>query len=99
MPERATHNVVPLRRTHELDAHVMPDSKGNTSGSLWVDFLTFWHIWLPTWLSRVDWVEVGFRLVIAVCLLAISTSILALAMAYGWIDAPYLADLLGLPHN
>lgn len=73
--------------------------RNNTSGSRWVDFLTFWHIGLPLRLSRVDWIEAGFRLVIAVCLLAISTSLLALALAYGWINSPYLADLLGLPHN
>lgn len=71
--------------------------RGNTFGSLRIDFLIFW-IDLRHWIAAQDWFDIGTKATAWLCAFAVASSLLAIAIAHGWLQLPQLAALLGLPH-
>jgi len=58
-----SENVIQFQARHPL--HRWWNESGNTSGSRFIDFLTFWQITLPLWFSRVNWWGALFFVMIA----------------------------------
>lgn len=48
-----SENVIQFQARHPL--HRWWNESGNTSGSVFIDALTFWQITVPLWFSRVNW--------------------------------------------
>lgn len=71
--------------------------RGNTFGSIRVDVLVFW-LAVRGWAHRVDWFDVSTKATAYLCAFSILSSLLAIAIAHGWLDLPQLAALMGLPH-
>lgn len=71
--------------------------RGNSFGSLRIDFLVFW-MGLRHWLASQDWFDIGTRFTAWLCAFAVLSSLLAIAIAHGWLELPELAALRGLPN-
>lgn len=92
-------NVINLRKPHELDAHVMPESERNSSGSMWVDFWSFWCVDLRLWLSSIDWLHVGYYASLALAIFAFLISFVGMAIDFDMVpDLTHVLDRFGLPN-
>jgi hypothetical protein len=77
--------------------HTKPQSTGNSSGSKWIDFLTFWYIDLRLWFASIDWLTVAYNVAFAIACIAALSAFYSFAMDRGLIpDLVHLFDRLGL---
>ena len=86
-------NVIDFQSRAGLHRAFMPG--GNSSGSRFIDFLTFWQIRAPLWFGQIDWdgVAIGALLVLSVVAFFVALAALIVLNGYGPLALKILAAI------